>query len=48
VAVIRRAGGGSSDRIHFSPDGKTVAIGGFRRVQLWDVSGLDHESQPPD
>lgn len=42
VAVIRRHGITSSgDKVHFSPDGQTLAVGGFRDVTLWDVSGLD-------
>jgi WD40 repeat protein len=29
----------------YSPDGKTVAIGGYNSVKLWDVSGLSRRSQ---
>jgi len=46
VALIPRSSSSAADQIHFSPDGKTLAIGSFRRVQLWDVSGLWPDSKP--
>jgi hypothetical protein len=38
----------SANRICFSPDGKALALGAFRRVQLFDVSAFAKESKPPD
>jgi len=49
VAVVDfpQAGSTSGDRIRFSPDGKNLAIGAFRRVQLFDVSALAEQNKPP-
>ena len=48
VVVIAQAASSSADRIRFSPDGKTLALGAYRRVQLFDISALAKESKPPD
>jgi len=48
VIAVPRGGSSSGDRIRFSPDRKTLAIGAFRRVQLFDVTALWEERKPPD
>ena len=49
VAVIRRRSvSSSSDRICFSPDGKSLAIGDPRGVQFWDASALQAAKGKPD
>jgi WD40 repeat protein len=40
LADLKRGGATSEDKIHFSPDGKKLAIGALNNVTLWDVSGL--------
>jgi WD40 repeat protein len=40
VAVIRRNESATGEKIRFSPDGKSLAIGGTLGVELWDVKAL--------
>jgi hypothetical protein len=40
LAVIYRQVSTSGDRIRYSPDGKSLVIGGHQGVQFWDVSPL--------
>lgn len=41
VATIQRSGSTSEDKVAFTPDGKSVAIVDTRRVEIWDVRGVD-------
>jgi WD40 repeat protein len=40
AAIMPRGVSSSSDKVRYSPDGKSVVLCGPLGVQLWDVSGL--------